>query len=133
MASSMAGEGESEDGIVVENGEVMQTYLLKKYKVDDLYHVLNSAKMNGRSEWWQRWEVVKVYSPRFHQQIVKLRCTLCAGLFTASNPSQRASTHFGNGKGACPVMRGVSAPPPTEGVEPVDALAAGGALLVVML
>ncbi|GER38811.1 cytochrome P450 [Striga asiatica] len=72
--------------------------------------------VKGKSAWyWAHFEPILIRSPKTDfPTAVKLRCTLCGAIFSASNPSRTASEHLK--RGTCPnfsfTMKPISQLPP---------------------
>lgn len=103
--------------------------LQKRY--DGLVTVRTKA-IKGKGAWyWAHLEPILVQNQTTGLiKAVKLRCGLCAALFSASNPSRTASEHLK--RGTCPNFNGVvpkplaCAPPLPNSGPPQRALQAGG-------
>ncbi|XP_052171720.1 LOW QUALITY PROTEIN: uncharacterized protein LOC127787694 [Diospyros lotus] len=78
--------------------------------------MVRTKAIKGKGAWyWAHLEPVLVNHPETGlAKAVKLRCSLCDALFSASNPSRTASEHLK--RGTCPNF--VSAPKPISSVSP---------------
>ncbi|CAM6093313.1 unnamed protein product [Calypogeia fissa] len=88
--------------------------LQKRY--DNLVTVRSKA-VKGKGAWyWAQLEPILVQNPDSGMpKAVKLRCSLCNAMFSASNPSRTASEHLK--RGTCPNFNGII-PKPISSVSP---------------
>lgn len=97
----------------------MQKYMGKEYEISQLYAMLRSTQRKvGSAKWWTNFKVIQ------GERAVLLECVLCGDHLSASNPSQRAGTHFKPG-----VCRGLAPKPPAAApadVADVEELEEGG-------
>ncbi|KAK4802545.1 hypothetical protein SAY86_000748 [Trapa natans] len=80
--------------------------------------MVRTKAMRGKGAWyWAHLEPVLVHSTDTGlPKAVKLRCSLCASVFSASNPSRTASEHLK--RGTCPNF--ASSPNPISEIPPVN-------------
>ncbi|XAR66163.1 hypothetical protein NMG60_11012283 [Bertholletia excelsa] len=80
--------------------------------------MVRTKAIKGKGAWyWAHLEPILIQNPETNlPQAVKLRCTLCDSLFSASNPSRTASEHLK--RGTCPnfssVLRPVASVPASQ-------------------
>ncbi|KAK7264442.1 hypothetical protein RJT34_32051 [Clitoria ternatea] len=119
-------------GASVESGsaeELTAKTVQKRY--EGLLMVRNKA-IKGKGAWyWAHLEPLLVHNTETgHPKAVKLRCSLCDAVFSASNPSRTASEHLK--RGTCPNFNSAAKPISSVSPSTVSASAsASGAVVVV--
>ncbi|KAI3501160.1 hypothetical protein L1887_29021 [Cichorium endivia] len=80
--------------------------------------MVRTKAIKGKGAWyWAHLEPVLVRNPDTGlPKAVKLRCSLCEALFSASNPSRTASEHLK--RGTCPNFNSESSPNPISSISP---------------
>ncbi|KAI3813012.1 hypothetical protein L1987_17725 [Smallanthus sonchifolius] len=80
--------------------------------------MVRTKAIKGKGAWyWAHLEPNLVHNPDTGlPKAVKLRCSLCEALFSASNPSRTASEHLK--RGTCPNFNSESSPNPISSVSP---------------
>lgn len=113
MSEENAGEGTAAATVAATAEEAAAAAANKRYAA--LSTVKNKA-IKGKGAWyWAHLEPLLIHDPESRlPKSVKLRCTLCLSLFSASNPSRTASEHLK--RGTCANF--VSSPSPICSVSP---------------
>lgn len=109
--------------------EVSAKAVQKRY--EGLVMVRNKA-IRGKGAWyWAHFEPLLVHNTETgHPKAVKLRCSLCDAVFSASNPSRTASEHLK--RGTCPNFNNNnSLPKPISSFSPTTASASASVSVVV--
>ncbi|KAL2650909.1 hypothetical protein R1flu_019037 [Riccia fluitans] len=109
-------------GGTVRDEDLSAKALQKRY--DSLVTVRSKA-VKGKGAWyWAQLEPVLVQNPDSGTpKAVKLRCSLCNAMFSASNPSRTASEHLK--RGTCPNFNGIVPKPQVSSLSPTSG--SGGA------
>ncbi|XP_073303007.1 uncharacterized protein [Primulina huaijiensis] len=113
MAAPSAGTSAAVESTSVSSEELSAKAVHKRY--DGLVTVRTKA-IKGKGAWyWAHLEPILVHNPDTgFPKAVKLRCSLCDAVFSASNPSRTASEHLK--RGTCPNF--ASSPNPISSVPP---------------
>ncbi|XP_073298833.1 uncharacterized protein [Primulina huaijiensis] len=117
MAAPNAGTSAAVESSFVSSDELSAKAVHKRY--DGLLMVRTKA-IKGKGAWyWAHLEPILVHNPDTgFPKAVKLRCSLCDAVFSASNPSRTASEHLK--RGTCPNFASspnpISSAPPSSSV-----------------
>ncbi|KAI3687471.1 hypothetical protein L1987_81168 [Smallanthus sonchifolius] len=95
-----------------------ETTVKKVHKRYEGLMMIRTKAIKGKGAWyWSHLEPVLVPNPDSGQpKAVKLRCSLCDAVFSASNPSRTASEHLK--KGTCRNFNSDSSPRPITSISP---------------